>query len=340
MTRLVDGGRLQSVASHSRSCRSTHCRHDTPTIQLGVVNTVGTTDRSSTTGSPGRTLRRALAAGVAAVLTGVPACSNVSPGPQADPAPSGKDCTVDKLPLKNRDRLTIGTDEPVYPPWFSNDNPNNGKGFESAVAYQVADRLGFDKYQVDWVTSDFNQLISPGEKAFDIAIDQVSITKQRRHDLDVSRAYYTGPQAVITTEGNKISNVNSRAGLREAELGAQRDSTSYSAITTMVKPKTSPKKFDSNKQAAKELKKHHIDGLVTDLPTAIEMTTSKQVPDGLIVGKLPPLKEKRDSFGFVLDHGSKLTPCVNQTLKKMGSDGTLEHLQQRWLPTSSAAQLR
>lgn len=326
--------------SHRTAARAAanHGRDDAPTIQLGAVNTVSITDRSRTAGTRGPILRGAVAAGVAAVLTAVSACSNVSPGPQAEPAPSGKDCTVDKLPLKNRDRFTIGTDEPVYPPWFTDDNPNNGKGFESAVAYQVADRLGFEKYQVDWVTSDFNQLISPGEKPFDIAIDQVSITKQRRHDLDLSRAYYTGSQAVITTEGNKISNVDSRDGLRSAKLGAQRDSTSYAAITSMLKPKTSPKKFDSNIQAAKALKKHQIDGLVTDLPTAIEMI-SKQVPDGLIVGKLPPLKGKRDSFGFVLDHGSKLTPCINQTLKKMGSDGTLEKLQERWLPKSSAEQL-
>lgn len=285
-------------------------------------------------------LRAALAGVVATtVVAGLAACSqDNSGGRQAQPAPSGADCKAAKLPLKNRDRFTVATDQPAYAPWFRDDNPNNGKGFESAVAYRVAHQLGFDKNQVDWVKSDFNDTIGPGEKTFDIAIGQVSISKQRRHNVDLSRPYYTGPQAVITTEGNKISGINSLDELRGAKLGAQRDSTSYSEIKTSVQPKVSPKAFDSNKAATKALEKRRIDGLVADLPTAIEMT-SGQVSDGLLVGKLPPASDKRDSLGLVLDHGSKLTPCINQTLKKMGSDGTLEQLQQRWLPTSKAKQL-
>ncbi len=280
-----------------------------------------------------------MAAAVTALIAAVSACSGVSGGPQAHPAPSGKNCTVDKLPLKNRGRLTVGTDQPAYPPWFKDNNPNNGKGFESGVIYQVAHRLGFDKGQVDWVKSSFNHTIGSGEKAFDIAVGQVSITKHRRHNVDLSRPYYTGPQAVITTEGDKISGIDSLTELRGAKLGAQRDSTSYSAITTMVQPHVPPAAFDSNKKAAEALQKRHIDGLVTDLPTAIQMT-SGQVADGLLVGKFPPAKGQRDSFGLVLDRGSKLTPCVNQVLQKMGSDGTLESLQQRWLPTSDVPQLK
>ncbi len=288
---------------------------------------------------PRRLARTVLIAAVIVAIAALSACSSVSGGPQSHPAPSGKDCTVDNLPLKNHHRLTVGTDHPVYPPWFDDNNPNNGKGFESAVVYGVAHRLGFDKSQVDWIKSSFHQTIGPGEKAFDLAVGQVSITKHRRHNVDLSRPYYTGPQAVITTEGDKISGIDSLAELRGAKLGAQRNSTSYSAITTRVKPKVSPKAFDTNKQAAEALQQRHIDGLVTDLPTAIHMT-SGQVGDGLLVGKFPPAKGQRDSFGLVLDHGSKLTPCVNQVLKKMGSDGTLEKLQQRWLPASDAPQLK
>lgn len=266
------------------------------------------------------------------------ACSHVSGGRQADPAPSGSDCTVDKLPLKNDDHLTVGTDQPAYPPWFHDDNPNDGKGFEAGVAYEIAHRLGFKKSQVDWVKSSFNQTIGPGEKMFDIALGQISITKKRRENVDLSEPYYSGPQAVITTEGNKISGVDSLADLRGAKLGAQADSTSYSAITDTVKPKATPSKFDNAKQATKALEKRRIDGLVVDLPTATEMT-SGQVEDGLMVGKLPASGDEQDSFGVVLDHGSKLTPCVNQTVKKMGSDGTLEKLQDRWLPTPKAPEL-
>ena len=47
--------------------------------------------------------------------------------------------------------LTIGTDKPAYPPYFEDNDPTNGKGFESAVAYAIADQLGFspDEGRVD-----------------------------------------------------------------------------------------------------------------------------------------------------------------------------------------------
>ena len=53
-------------------------------------------------------------------------------------------------------QLTIATDKPAFPPYFENDDPTNGKGFESAVAYAIADQLGFDKNEVKWKVVPFN----------------------------------------------------------------------------------------------------------------------------------------------------------------------------------------
>lgn len=252
-----------------------------------------------------------------------------SGGLQASPAPSGKDCTVKHLPLKNPGRFTVATDSPAYPPWFSDDNPNNGRGYESAVIYAIAKTLGFTNDEVDWVEVPFNAAIAPGEKTFDVDIDQVSITAQRRQNVDLSIPYYDSYQAVITIEGDKLAGDTSLAELRGGKLGAQADSTSLAAIKDVIKPDVPPAVLDSNDAGVKDLEKRKIDGLVVDLPTAVQMT-SGEVDGGLMIGRLPTPDGNPEQFGMVLDHGSKLTPCINQTLRTLRDNGTLAKLQGKW----------
>ena len=275
------------------------------------------------------------ARGIAVAVSGLllisaTACSQTDGGLQASPAPSGADCTVSKLPLKNPGRFTVATDEPAYAPWFTDDNPNNGKGFESAVTFAVARQLGFKAEDVDWVQVPFNAAIAPGEKSFDVDIDQVSITAQRRQNVDLSAPYYSTSQAVIALEGSKLAGITTVAELRGAKLGAQADSTSLATIRDEVKPEVSPAVLDTNDDGVKALEEKRIDGLVVDLPTAIQMT-SGEVDGGLMVGRLTPADGKLEDFGMVLDHGSKLTGCINQSINKLQDDGTLAKLEGRWL---------
>jgi len=251
-------------------------------------------------------------------------------GLQASPAPSGKDCTVKHLPLKNPGRFTVATDSPAYPPWFADDNPNNGQGYEAAVTYAIARNLGFTDDQVDWVDVGFNSAIAPGEKTFDVDINQVTITPQRRQNVDLSDPYYTGYQAVITIEGDKLAGISSIAELKGGKLGAQADSTSLAAINDVIKPDVPPTSFDTNDAAVKALEQQKIDGLVVDLPTAVQMT-SGEVDGGLMVGRLPTQSGNPEEFGLVLDHGSKLTPCINQALGTLHDDGAIAMLQGKWL---------
>ena len=76
----------------------------------------------------------------------------------------GAACAKDSLNLVTEGTLTIGTDTPAFPPWFVDDDPSNGKGFESAVAYAVADEMGFDAADVTWTVAPFTNVIAPGAK--------------------------------------------------------------------------------------------------------------------------------------------------------------------------------
>src|SRR4051794_13349248 len=118
------------------------------------------------------------------VALSVAACGSgdepaATPQAAATKTAAASPCAKPGLSLLTAGKLTIGTDKPAYPPYFQDDDPTNGKGFESAVAYAVARELGFDKSEVEWTVVPFNSSYAPGPKKFDFDINQISITPQR-----------------------------------------------------------------------------------------------------------------------------------------------------------------
>src|SRR5262245_23779552 len=130
----------------------------------------------------GRATAVALMVTVAAALTACAPQDETAPGGAAGAAASagsasaGGDCAKDKLATRTPGKLTFGTDNPVYPPWFDDNKPENGKGFEGAVAAALATRLGYATGETAWVRVPFNNAIAPGPKDFDIDINEFSIT--------------------------------------------------------------------------------------------------------------------------------------------------------------------
>lgn len=273
----------------------------------------------------------------ALAVVGLVACAPEDESTGTSTPPAADACSKDKLALKTAGAFSAGTDKPAYEPWFSGDDPANGKGYESAVTYAVARQLGFEPAEVKWQTVPFNTAFAPGPKKFDLDVNQVSISEDRRKAVDFSTGYYDVRQTVITTAGSKIAGVKSVAELADAKLGAQVGTTSYTALRDVIKPKQTPAVFDTNDLAVQALKNKQIDGIVVDLPTGFYMTAA-QLDDGKIVGQLPAGGET-EQFGFVLEKGSKLTPCVSQAVDALKADGTLAKLQQQYLTAEGAPEL-
>ena len=270
---------------------------------------------------------------LAALAACAPADENTTAAPSA--SASGNNCPAGALQTKTAGKLTIGTDNPVYEPWFSDNKPSNGKGFESAVAYQVAQRLGYPAESVTWVSVTFNNAIAPGPKSFDFDINEFSITDDRKKAVDFSSPYYLVRQTVITTKGSKIANAKSIAELQSAKLGAQVGTTSYQAITDVIKPTVQPSVYNNNDDAKAALVNGTVDGIVVDLPTAFYMTGA-ELKNGLIVGQLPQVGVP-EQFGLVLDKGSALTGCVSSAVDQLRNDGTLTVLEKTWLAQTGGA---
>jgi polar amino acid transport system substrate-binding protein len=242
-------------------------------------------------------------------------------------------CSKDQLPVVSEGLLTVGTDKPAFPPYFVDDDPTNGKGFESAVAYAVAKELGFAKDDVEWITVPFNSSYAPGPKEFDFDINQISITPAREKAVDFSEPYYVAPQAVVTSKGSGLE-VSSLDDLKDASIGVQIGTTSLDAVREVVAPSEDPKVFNDSNDVVTALKQNQVDAIVADLPTAFYITAA-QVPGSKIAGQFSA--PGGDSFGLLLEKGSKLTPCLDQAIGKLESSGELEQITQRWMGEAAGA---
>ncbi|QTE29117.1 ABC transporter substrate-binding protein [Pengzhenrongella sicca] len=274
-----------------------------------------------------RTRVLALAAASALALA---ACAPVDDG--AEPAASASDGALATLA---DGRLTIGTSDPAFEPWIVDNDPTSGEGFESAVAYAVADQLGFAAGDVDWVTVTFDQIIAPGAKTFDVAINQVSISDERKQNLDFSSSYYDTAQAVVTLEGSPVAGATTLAELQGARIGAMVGTTSLQIAEDVIAPTTAVSPFNDNDQVKQALAAGLVDAIVVDLPTALYITAA-ELDGGVLVGQLPA-GDNPDQFGLVLDKGSDLTAPVTEAVDALRADGTLAALEAQWLTDAAGA---
>ncbi|KAA1415524.1 amino acid ABC transporter substrate-binding protein [Nocardioides humilatus] len=240
------------------------------------------------------------------------------------------ECATEDLVLRTPGVLTIATDSPAYDPWFSDNDPTNGKGFEAAVAYAIADELGFDKGDVKWIKVGFNSLAKPGDKDFDFDINQVSISAERDKVIDFSEGYYSAAQALIALKGSPAAEATSVEDLKGLKLGAQTGTTSLTAIREVIQPDEDPAVLDDTNVAKQQLQNGQLDAIVADLPTALYIS-AVEIPDSTIVGQFQVETDQTEQFGLVFQQGSELLPCVNLAIETLKDDGTLADIEEEWL---------
>jgi polar amino acid transport system substrate-binding protein len=265
------------------------------------------------------------------VIGGLTACGssggNGSSG--STPSASATNCTKSGIKhlLHTPGTLTVATDNPVYPPWFVKNTPTNGKGYESAVAYAIASKLGFSKSQVTWVHEPFTSSYAPGPKSFDFDINEVSVTAPRAQAVTFSDSNYPVQQAIVARAGTPIVTKHSPAQLKTYLYGDQIGTTGLTFISTNIQPTKQPKVFDTLAQASAALEAGRIDALITDTPTA-QFMTSAQLKHAVLVAQFPTVGEH---YGLVFAQGNKLVACVNKAIASLKSDGTLTALQKQYL---------
>jgi polar amino acid transport system substrate-binding protein len=244
------------------------------------------------------------------------------------------ECAYENLTTINPGMLTVGTDTPAYPPYFSDDDPTNGEGFESAIAYAVGSQLGFAPMDVKWEVVPFNTSYAPGNKNFDFDINQISITPERAEVVDFSDGYYTVNQAVVALNDSPIAGATTITELKDAKLGAQVGTTSLSFVTEVVQPTDEPYVFNDTNDAKSALQNGQIDGIVVDLPTAYYVTAA-EFDNSKIVGQFQAAAGGEE-FGLLFQQGNPLVNCVNKALTTLKDSGELQEIQDAWLAGTSA----
>jgi polar amino acid transport system substrate-binding protein len=287
-----------------------------------------------------------------APTTAPTAAPPASVAPSEAPTATPNACAPENLKTLAAGKLTVGTDNPAYPPYFAireggntppwedlgyTGDPTTGKGFESAVAYAVAKQLGMTDAQVAWVVVPFANAIAPGPKKYDFVINQISYSAERAQAVDLTTGYYDLNQAVVALKGNPAAGAKSIADLKPYRFGAQVGTTSYTAIETVIKPDTKTQVFNDNAGAIQALKSKLIDALVVDLPTAdfitrVQVVDKNSNPLATIVGQLAPAGGVQEYFSLAAGKDSPLTSCLNEALGALRADGTLDKLATTWLP--------
>lgn len=229
--------------------------------------------------------------------------------------------------------LTVATDNPVYTPWFVNNKPSNGKGYESAVAYAIAHVLGVAKSNVKWVYEPFNSSYAPGTKSFDFDINEVSYTAPRAQVVSFSNSYYDVQQSIVALKTSKIAKNHSPAQLKKYLYGDQIGTTGLAYINNYIKPTKPARVFSTLDRAVLALQNGQIDAIVIDTPTgqymaSSQITNSKKKLIATQVGQFPSVGEH---YGLLFTKDNPIIGCINVAIAALKANGTLAALQSKWL---------
>jgi polar amino acid transport system substrate-binding protein len=267
-------------------------------------------------------LAAALAAALATVTTGLAGCASTA-------STAAISCSRSSIQasLYQKGVLTVATDKPAYPPWFEDNNPANGKGYESAVAYAVAAQLGFKRSQVHWAYEPFNDAYAPGPKKFDFDINEVSYTPQRATAVTFSTSYYDVQQALVSLKNSPIATRHTPAELKGYVYGDQVGTTSLAFINSAIQPTPTPKVFETLNDVKQALQTHQIAALVTDTPTA-QYISSSEITGSVMVAQFPSTGEH---YGLLFHKGNPLAACADKALATLTRNGTLRALQKQYL---------
>ena len=228
--------------------------------------------------------------------------------------------------------LTIATGNPSYFPWVIDNKPESGKGFEAAVAYEVAARMGFEADKVEWTTASFDESIQPGEKNFDFNLQQFSITEDREKVVDFSAPYYSAAMAVLVRKPTQEKGVKPElASLKSLIWGADASTTALPMLKDLIAPSEDAMLYNDNNDVVAAMKANQIDAALFDLPTALYLGAAV-LDDGVVLGQFPADRtENPDQFGLLMAEGSPLKACIDEALAAMTEDGKLAEIEAEWL---------
>ena len=245
-------------------------------------------------------------------------------------------CAVGKTLTEGK--FTIATGNPAYFPWVVDDAPESGQGFEAAVAYAVAQEMGFAREDVVWVRSSFDEAIQPGAKNFDVNMQQYSITPERDQVVDFSAPYFTAPVAVLVSAG-AAETAPTLDALRSLQWGAVGSTTAVPKLASVIQPEKDPLLYGDNADVNAAMIANQIDAALFDLPTALFLS-AVMIEGSKVIGQFAPdQSDNPDRFGMLMEEGNPLKPCIDEALATLTASGELAAIEAQWLQDTTGVPL-
>jgi polar amino acid transport system substrate-binding protein len=256
-----------------------------------------------------------------------------STAPRSRPGPSLETCkTLVRSETVATSKLTVATNDPALAPWFQQNNPGNGRGYESAVTYQIASVLGYKSRAVAWFTEPFELATNAGSKPFDFDINEITYAHSLTKLVSLSAGYFNVNESLVALKTNRIVKQHTPRELRSFVYGALTGSPGLSLLTSEVKPTTAPSTFSTLADAVSALTAKRIDAIMIDTPTG-QYLTSQQLPQAV---QFAQFHTTGQHYVLLFQKGNELLACVNSAIRYLNRHGELASLSKKYLSVYNA----
>jgi polar amino acid transport system substrate-binding protein len=275
-----------------------------------------------------------LLAGVVALLAA--ACAE-EPQEGAEPAQPAEESPQDLLAeIKDRGVLRVATD-PEYPPQsFLDEATGEWKGFDIAVAEEIAARLGVE---TEFITPNWGQIIAGSwQERWDVSVGSMTVTPERDQVLHFVTPYYYTPASVAVLEEDAGSVNDLETDLDGKSIGVcggctyqfylEKDLTIPGESIDYVIDDAEVRTYNTDTTAIEDLAVGRLDAVISSLTTLQEAQEAGTPIE--IVGSV-----FFEPLSVAVDRSSSLDPTtlvdeIDRIVQEMHEDGTLSQLSMEW----------
>ncbi|MFE4923748.1 transporter substrate-binding domain-containing protein [Streptomyces sp. NPDC056661] len=237
---------------------------------------------------------------------------------------SGDGATVKGAKLIKSGQITTCTHLPYAP--FQSEKDGKVVGFDVSMIDLVAEDLGVKQEVVDKSFETIKTGADLNASVCDVAAAGMTITDERKQNLDFSVPYFDATQALLARKGVKAASVEDITK-QKLKLGSQSSTTGEDFAHSHG---ADPQSFESSDAELNGLRTGQVDVIVQDYPVVQNwLKDPANSAKFEIVGNL----DTGEQYGFAVRKGGnpKLLAAINQAIKDAKSDGTYKKLYEQWI---------
>ncbi|MBO7937351.1 amino acid ABC transporter substrate-binding protein [Streptomyces sp. S9] len=266
---------------------------------------------------PGRRTRVLAAGTAAAALMLVAACTS------SDDGGSGSKTAAGGVELAKAGQLTTCTHLP-YPP-FQSEIDGEVQGFDVALIDLVAEDLGVKQVILDTPFENFKTGAFLNSGQCDVAAAGMTITEERKKNVDFSDPYFEATQALLVDKGSGITSL-ADAKAKKVKLGAQAQTTGEDYAKQQG---FDPVSFESSDAVLNGLRSGQVKAVVIDFPVVQGWLKDKANADAFEVADNINTGEQ---YGFTVKKGNTaLLAAIDKALAEAKADGTYKEIYEKWI---------